>query len=154
MPMRQAVAGEAAAAGGLSPTLFLLGQLSRENPGDSFGFLFREISRGPGTSRPAVRDAPRHCSASALRGEGTRRYSSAPRPFSAGSKPQGRAAREKLDTQEKKPKPLVMCFLLLTASPRRGFSLVPHTERQLFGKKNPVCSDCWGEKKPKPNPRW
>lgn len=70
--MRQAVSREAATADGLSPMLFLLGQLSREDPGDSFGFLFREIGHRPGTIRPSVRDPLWHCSASALRREGTR----------------------------------------------------------------------------------
>lgn len=67
--VQQAVAREAAALGGLSPALFLLGELSREDPGDPLGLLFRELSRGPGPLGPSVGDTLQQ--GCALRGQGT-----------------------------------------------------------------------------------
>lgn len=89
---------------GLLPTLFLLGELSREDPGDSFGFLFREVGGGPGTIWSSVGDSSGHCSTPALGREGTRcEKSSALCLVSGRGKPQGCAEGDKLDTQKKPP---------------------------------------------------
>ena len=106
LPPCWAAAREAAA--GLSPALLLLGQLSREDPGDSFGFLFREIGRGPGTIRPSVRDAPRHRSASALwrRSETLELYPAS--VFSAQRTPASRSVRDGGYKGEKKPSQSVL----------------------------------------------